>query len=412
PETVKNEYLTGWRACLGKLSNQRTLVLRDYHSPNLLWLAGRKGARRAGLIDFQDAVIGPPAYDLVSLLQDARVDVPPEREAVLFRLYAERAGFDAKTKQILQTDMALMGAQRAAKILGIFVRLARRDGKPGYLKHLPRVGAALARNLAHPALAPIQGWFARYLPQILAAPPARKPRVTSAMILAAGLGTRMRHLTANTPKPLVRVDGKALIDHVLERTRRAGIDHIVVNLHYRADQLQRHLEAKHLPHLAFSHERTALLDTGGGVRKALPKLGAGAFFILNTDSLWLEGQESNLARMGKMWSADDMDFLLLLAPARGSLGYDGPGDFHLAQDGRLRRRGPDETAEFAHTGICITHPGAFANSPSGAFSLNLLWDRALAGGRLFGLPLSGEWMHVGTPESVEQATRRLREKSG
>jgi MurNAc alpha-1-phosphate uridylyltransferase len=316
----------------------------------------------------------------------------------------EKMSLDSAEKQAFLADYALMGAQRAAKILGIFVRLSRRDGKPGYLKHLPRVRAALARNLEHPALAPVRRWFAGNLPEILT-----RPKIKTAMILAAGLGTRMKHLTANAPKPLVEVNGMALIDHVLARLEGAGIDHIVVNLHYKADQLQHHLEQKNLPYLAFSDERKILLDTGGGVKAALPKLGPGAFFILNTDSLWLEGRDSNLAELEKMWSDQDMDFLLLLASSHGSLGYDGPGDFHLLPDGRLRRRGPGEAAEFAHTGICIARHEAFANSPSSAFSLNLLWDRALAKNRLFGLPLRGEWMHVGAPNSVAQAARRLQE---
>ncbi len=406
---IRQDYLNCWRASLAKLSTKKTLVLRDYHSPNLIWLEARAGAARAGIIDFQDAVTGPPAYDLVSLLQDARVDVPRAREAALRQAYIKNANLEGEAQDAFWRDYALMGAQRAAKILGIFVRLARRDGKTEYLKHLPRVEACLARNLAHEALAPVERWFKINMPMLISRPQTVCGPIDTAMILAAGLGTRMGHLSAKRPKPLVEVNGIALIDHVLARLRDAHISHIVVNLHYRADQLRRHLERKNMPHLQFSDERGALLDTGGGVKKALSQLGAGAFFILNTDSIWREGEETNLERLRRMWSDQAMDFLLLLAPAHGSLGYDGPGDFHLRADGRIQRRAKGETAKYAHTGICIAHPRAFADCPEGAFSLNLLWDRASGAGRLYGLALEGEWMHVGTPQSVAAAEKKLQE---
>lgn len=165
PGETRAAYEAAWQAALDGLTGAQTLVLRDYHSPNLLWLPERAGAARAGLIDFQDAVLGPPAYDLASLLQDARVDVPPTREEALRALYMARAGFGPGEAQAFAADYALMGAQRACKILGIFVRLLRRDGKPGYLRHIPRVSGYLERNLQHPALKGVQAWFARYLPE-------------------------------------------------------------------------------------------------------------------------------------------------------------------------------------------------------------------------------------------------------
>ncbi|PLX33388.1 MAG: tRNA (adenosine(37)-N6)-threonylcarbamoyltransferase complex ATPase subunit type 1 TsaE [Hyphomicrobiales bacterium] len=165
PPDARQDYAQIWSRALAQLSGQKALVLRDYHSPNLLWLPKRSGPARAGLIDFQDAVLGPPAYDLVSLLQDARVDVTEAREQALLTLYLTRAGLEGADQQAFLTDYALMGAQRACKILGIFMRLYRRDGKPGYLGHIPRVSACLERNLSHPALTGPRAWFARHLPQ-------------------------------------------------------------------------------------------------------------------------------------------------------------------------------------------------------------------------------------------------------
>ncbi len=232
------------------------------------------------------------------------------------------------------------------------------------------------------------------------------------MILAAGLGTRMQSLTAKRPKPLVEVNGRALIDHVLVRAEQAGISHVVVNLHYFADMLQSHLEQISALQISFSDERAGLLDTGGGVKKALPLLGDRAFFILNTDSIWQEGQPPNLVRLREAWDGSRMDCLLLLAARRGALGYDGMGDFHLAASGKAERRSAGEQADYAHTGICIIHRRLFQNSPETPFSLNLLWDRALRQGRLFALPMKGRWMHVGTPAAVAVAEHVLQEEGG
>jgi MurNAc alpha-1-phosphate uridylyltransferase len=230
-------------------------------------------------------------------------------------------------------------------------------------------------------------------------------RPDTAIILAAGLGTRMRHLTANTPKPLVRVAGKPLIDHVLERIEAAGISRCVVNVHHFADQLQHHLEARSGIPLAISDERGALLDSGGGVRKALNDglLGSGAFVIHNCDSIWTEGTGANLARLLASWDADAMDCLLLLAPTAMSLGYHGHGDFALDSLGRLQRPAERTVVPFVFAGVSIAHPRLFEGTPDGPFSLNRPWDRAIERGRAFGIRLEGRWMHVGDPEAVAAA---------
>lgn len=229
-----------------------------------------------------------------------------------------------------------------------------------------------------------------------------------AMVLAAGKGVRMRPLTDKVPKPLVAVAGKSLIDHVLDRLADAGVETAVVNVHYLADQIERHLAERDragrlTPKIVVSDERSALLDTGGGVVKALPVLGAAPFFHLNADTLWIDGVKPNLLRLAAAFDPARMDALLLLAATSGSVGYAGRGDFTMTADGRLTRRPERDVAPFVYAGVAILHPALFSTAPPGAFSLNLLFDRAIEAGRLHGLRLEGVWMHVGTPEAIAAA---------
>jgi Nucleoside-diphosphate-sugar pyrophosphorylase involved in lipopolysaccharide biosynthesis/translation initiation factor 2B, gamma/epsilon subunits (eIF-2Bgamma/eIF-2Bepsilon) len=235
----------------------------------------------------------------------------------------------------------------------------------------------------------------------------------TAFVLAAGLGTRMQPLTEAVPKPLLRVNGRALIDHALDRISDAGIATAVVNVHYLADILEAHLAKRSRPRIEISDERHVLLDTGGGVARALPSLGPDPFVIYNSDSLWIDGARSNLQRLLDAWDGEQMDSLMLLAPARASLGYDGRGDFAMTGDGRLSRRAQDGEAPYVFAGVSIAHPRMFEGAPQGAFSLNRLWDRAIDLGRLYGTRLDGTWMHVGTPTALAEAERRIqRETTG
>jgi MurNAc alpha-1-phosphate uridylyltransferase len=218
----------------------------------------------------------------------------------------------------------------------------------------------------------------------------------------------MRPVTATRPKPLVEVAGKALLDHALDRVAEAGIDSAVVNVHYLADLIEEHLaNRKGGPVIQVSDERGALLETGGGIRKALPLLGEQPFVVLNSDSFWLEGPASNLRRLIDTWDDSRMDGLLLVAPTATSLGYEGGGDFVVDPDGRLERRSARGTAPFIYAGVAILSPALFAGTPEGAFSLNLLFDRAIGTGRLFGMCLDGQWLHVGTPEAIQAAEARV-----
>lgn len=229
--------------------------------------------------------------------------------------------------------------------------------------------------------------------------------ISSAMVLAAGLGQRMRPITDTTPKPLVRIGGKAMLDHALERLSEAGIGRAVVNVHHLPEQIERHVATITMPIITVSDERDALLETGGGVKRALPLLGE-TFLAMNSDSLWAEHGDSNIRAMLAAWRPAEMDCLLLLAD-RDSLGYDGRGDFHRDASGRLSRREKGGEAPFVYAGVGIFRRESFADTPDGAFSLNLLFDRAIASGSLYGHVLDGEWLHVGTPEAIPAAEARL-----
>lgn len=232
-------------------------------------------------------------------------------------------------------------------------------------------------------------------------------RPQTAMVLAAGLGQRMRPLANGLPKPLVRLKGKPLIDHVLDRIGAAGVPRAVVNVHYCAEQIVSHVAPRRHPAITVSDERGQLLDTGGGVKTALPSLGSGPFVIHNSDSVWVDAAGSNLQRLFAAWDGLRMDSLMLLAPVATSIGYAGAGDFSLDAHARILRRTGDGPAPFVFTGVSVAHPRLFENSPDGPFSLNLLWDRAIAAGRLFGVTLDGTWMHVGDPAALDAAERLL-----
>jgi N-acetyl-alpha-D-muramate 1-phosphate uridylyltransferase len=231
---------------------------------------------------------------------------------------------------------------------------------------------------------------------------------TRAMVLSAGLGTRMRPLTDKMPKPMVEVGGKPLIDHVLDRLAEANVERAVVNVHHFAEQIEQHLATRAKPKITISDERGLLLGTGGAVVKALPELGPVPFFHINSDSIWIDGVKPNLARLAENFDAAAMDALLLLAPTTGSIGYAGRGDFAMAPDGRLTRRAERAVAPFVFAGAAILSPALFTDAPQGEFPLTLLFDRAAEQGRLYGLRLEGLWMHVGTPDAIALAEKAIR----
>ena len=231
----------------------------------------------------------------------------------------------------------------------------------------------------------------------------------TAMIMAAGLVKRMRPLTAAQPKPLVRVAGKPLIDYALDRLADSGVAHAVVNVHYLADALEAHvLERKH-PRVIVSDERAELLETGGGMIKALPHL-PDPFFCLNADNIWLDGPRDAFSDLSARWNPDEMDALLLVVSHTRAANFAGPGDFYMDPNGMISRRKPGRIAPFIYTGIQLVSHRLLRDAPEGKFSTNLLWNRAIEEGRLFGLAFTGQWFEVGTPQAIAPTEDAL--KSG
>jgi N-acetyl-alpha-D-muramate 1-phosphate uridylyltransferase len=238
-------------------------------------------------------------------------------------------------------------------------------------------------------------------------PVALVPEV--AMVMAAGLGKRMRPLTATRPKPLVEVAGKTLLDHTLDRLRAAGVRKAVVNVHYLADALEAHLKnrVKGID-IAVSDERDLLLETGGGIVRALPLIDADPFLVVNCDNLWIDGPIDSLRHLAASWDDKAMDALLLLVPLARANCHGGQGDFHLSASGALRRKKPGGVAPFVYTGIQMVSKRLFEGEvPSGPFSTNLLWDRAINAGRAFGAVHQGLWFDVGAPANIRKTEEIL-----
>ena len=232
--------------------------------------------------------------------------------------------------------------------------------------------------------------------------------IDTAMLMAAGLGKRMRPLTATRPKPLVKVAGKPLMDHALDRLEAGGIHKVVVNVHYLADTVEAHLAArKGGPEIVISDERTKLLETGGGLIHAKGLLGDQPFFCANSDNLWIDGPQETLGVMQRLWDADKMDALLLLVPLARATCHSGPGDFHMDATGRLTRRKTAHVAPFVFTGVQILSPKLLVDPPADMFSTNVFWNRAIEAGRLFGVSHQGLWFDVGTPQAIPVAEQMI-----
>ncbi|ARN82757.1 N-acetyl-alpha-D-muramate 1-phosphate uridylyltransferase [Methylocystis bryophila] len=227
----------------------------------------------------------------------------------------------------------------------------------------------------------------------------------AAMVFAAGLGTRMRPLTETTPKPLVQVGGRPLLDHVLDQLSGAGVAKAIVNVHHLGDQIIAHLAARRSPDLVISDERAKLLDQGGGIKKALPLLGSSPFYICNTDAFWREEGAENIRALARFYDAERMDAALLLAETQSSLGVDWDGDFEIDASGRLHQ--PPGRRRFVYTGVGILAPRLFENIAEEVFKLSPFFFDAAKRERLFGLPARGLWMHVGSVAAIAEAERAL-----
>jgi N-acetyl-alpha-D-muramate 1-phosphate uridylyltransferase len=250
--------------------------------------------------------------------------------------------------------------------------------------------------------------MSRYRKPLAIRPQPEAPPVTTAMVLAAGLGKRMRPLTATRPKPLVEVAGKPLLDHALDRLRAAGVKRAIVNVHYLADALEAHLKKRVQGiDIRVSDERAQLLETGGGLVKALPLIDEDPFLVVNSDNLWVDGPADSIRALAARWDDAAMDALLLLVPLARAHCHNGRGDFHMDGAGRLSRRKPGRVAPFVFTGVQIVSKRLFEGAEARPFSLNLLWDRAIEAGRAFGIVHNGLWFDVGTPPAVKKTEMML-----
>jgi len=238
------------------------------------------------------------------------------------------------------------------------------------------------------------------------ATPRNAPK--TAMVLAAGYGTRMRPITETRPKPMVEVMGRPMIDRTLDRLADAGVERAVVNTHHLAETLESHLARRTgPPEIEISREDAAPLDTGAGVKNALDRLGEETFYVVNGDIFWLDGCRPALTRLAWHWDPEKMDALVLLTATAQAIGYAGPGDFQMDIQGRVRRRQEFEVAPFAFAGVQIVHRRLFDYAPDGSFSFNLLFDQAEGSARLFGLRHDGLWFHIGSPDDIEIAEEVL-----
>ena len=395
---AKEEFRAAWRAAL-PLAHRvpESLLLRDYHVANLMLLPERTDVRQAGLLDFQDAYRGPVTYDLVSLLEDARREVPEALRKKMLSRYA--AQFPALDKKMFETSLAVLAALRHTRVLAIFERLTRRDGRDEYRRlHSPRVERLLQRALRHPALDAVKHWMNRHA--------TRDQRIKTAMVLAAGYGTRLAPLTDRTPKPLVPVAGRPMIEYALDKLRAYGIGRIVINVSHLKEQLTDYLAGRKDLSVSISEEAEPL-ETGGGLKKAAPLLGDEPVFVINSDILWTDDGETALDRLARHWDGARMDFLLLAQSKSRAVGHE-KGEDHLFIK-------PENTIGWAATdapyiiaGIGIFHPRVLRDAPDGKFSVKILWRRAMEQNRLFCLPHHSRWFQTGTIADIRKTEAELR----
>lgn len=403
------------------------LTLRDFHADNLMIVPknSKNPLSACGILDFQDAVIGPLIYDLVSLLEDVRHDIDPQLSQSL-KTYYKNIFPTTPWKDDIQFEnaYAFWALQRNLKILGIFTRLFLRDKKERYLSYIPRTLKLIEHELSHPSLKDLKQWFDHHLPLSIRTIP-RNFIPKRAMILAAGKGERLRPLTENLPKPLLKIGEDTLLDYALERCAEQNIEHIIINTHYKADQIETHLSHKSdLPYtLELSYE-PVLLETAGGVLKVLKNLGPDPFYYLVSDVIWENILESPFLKLARCFDPRIMDACLLLCPTQSTdtykvTGYEGRGDFFMETISQnaspIFHRGDHSHAPYVFPGIKILSASLFEGfDPLNKEPLPFLtlYKKAQSRGRLFGVPCTeGSWFHVTTPESYKLAQYHFKDKS-
>lgn len=383
-----------------KLPNR--LVLWDYHIDNIMLPSD---SEECAIIDFQDAMWGPMAYDIVSLLAADRRTASPKTISVVKDL------FFSTLKDISREDFedafAFLSMFRHMRVLGRFTTLTMVNNKEKYLKYIPQTWKMLENTLEYPKLKPIKQWLDLHLPPKKRRLPQRKP-IYQAMVLAAGRGSRMQNITDTLPKPLVKVGEKTLIDYNVERLNEAGIKNIVVNLCYKGEMIRRHLITNY-PELKilFSEEINAL-ETGGGIKKALPLFENEAFFVCNSDVFFIDhGYKSALWRMMDAWNPQKIDILLLLQDVNTVCG-DCSGDYRINANGKIERNELKQSDyPYMFTGISIVSKKIFSTITAEKFSLRDLFDIAQKQSRLGFIINQADFFHIGTPTALEAAKTKI-----
>ena len=401
PKAVK-QFQKIWAKLIKKiLKMPSALTLLDYHVENIM--VRSKGL---GLLDFQDARWGNIFYDAVSLIEDERRILPEFMQKELWDFYLSE--FSPKDQKKYRLLLELVAAQRHTKVIGIFARLAIRDKKEKYLKWIPDAWKLLEKHLNNPALKSYKKWLDKYIPKELRQQPLKPKKfsyMTTAFVLAAGRGTRMRELTDNCPKPLVKVNDKTLLSFVFDKLN--GIPNKIVNTCYCGTMIHEALKGKKI---LFSDEKEAL-ETGGGVQKALPLIlptGQDGFFAINADTFWLDKKVPLLKQMEYKFNPLTTDILLALVPKSHAYGDIPKGDYFIKHGKPIRRHPPKKKAPYCFMGVQILHPDIFKGIKLHKYSLVELYDKAEKEGRLDCIVFDGKWFHVGTPEAVAYTTKYLR----
>ena len=406
-EKALQEFQKIWAKIIRKiLKMPSALTLLDYHSENIMVMQNE-----LGLLDFQDAKWGNIFYDACSLIEDERHILPESVQKELWDFYL--SGFPAKVRKKYAAMAELVAVQRRTRILGQFVRLAVRDNKEKYLNWLPDTWKLLEKHLNNPDLKPFKKWLDKYIPQEVRYQPfvpKKFPFISTAFVLAAGRGTRMRELTENCPKPLVKVGDRTLLERTFDKL--GWVKTHVINTCYHGEMIHEALKEKNI---AFSDEKEAM-ETGGGVQKALPLLlptGQDGFFALNADTFWIEKKnipplQYLLKRMERAWDPEKMDILLAFVPKSHAYGDVPPGDYFIKNGKPIRRHPPETKAPYCYMGVQILHPRIFKGIKLHKYSLVELYDKAEQEGRLGYIIFDCKWFHVGTPEAVHSVTKYLK----
>jgi len=382
---------------------ENRMVLWDYHVDNIML---PPKAKECAIIDFQDAMWGPLTYDIMSLLEDARRQV---RDDIQDKMKQEFfTSLKNVSKKNFEDSYAFLSMFRHMRVLGRFTILGYVNDKPQYLEFVPHLWCMLEKTLTYPEFKNIKEWLDKVLPQKNRVIPQRKP-ITEAMVLAAGRGVRMRELTANKPKPLINVAGKALIDYNFERLKNAGIKDVVVNLCYQGKMLKEHIDCNHLDfNITYSIENEAL-ETGGGIKNALTYFKNEAFFVCNSDVFFEEEKiKPALWRMMDAWNEKKFDVLILLQDLNNICGDKGKGDYRIQHDKPERNKDMSDGFNYMFAGIYIIKKKMFDDVKESKFSSVKLFDEAEAKGRLGYVINTSTFYHVGTPEALKMTEEKLK----